>query len=424
MKNWTSRVFLAAVVCLGLSACEGDSRPFSEAVEVRAGNLVGVVVTPPANSPAEIFLNIDQRLQFGLQGMTAAGALVPLDSTDRDWQVSDSSVATISADGQLRALSNDPVDIFVKFGGLTSAPFSVTVDNRDLQSISLISGAGSVERCRPQDYFATGIFEGGSTRTLDDVRWTLPGTELADAGVLTNPDGTATLTALNLSALSLTATSDGQSLSLPVEVADTLRTLEITPNPAGLDVGATLSMVATAGYVTGTENEDEPDILGTRVVINEQVNWAIDSGELFARVSNTAGTRGQVTGVAAGAASVSASCGALGSVRTLIVSDVSSTSSSSGLSFNVGSPYNLPLSQTNGFRFLVSTGSSYDAANDITQQVTWTFTNQETTANPISLIRTGSEAGRVTPVRIGTAVITATDDDGRAISLTVEVIDS
>jgi len=422
--NCITRLLLVAALCVGISACEGDSRPFSEAVEVRAGNLTGVVVMPPANSVEDIFLNIDQRLQFGLQGLTAGGALVPLDTTDRDWRVSDNAKASVSADGQLRALSNGPVDVFVEFGGLTSAPFRVTVDDRELQSITAISGAGSVERCIPQEYFATGFFEGDTTRILDDVRWTLPGTEQNDARVLTHANGTGTLTALNVGALSLTATSGNQTLSQPVEVADTLRTLVITPNPAGVDVGATLAMVASASYRTGAEDEDEPDVLGTTVVINEQVDWVVETGELSATVSNVTGSRGQVTGVSGGAASVSAGCGTVRDVRTIIVSDVSTTSSSSELSFNVGSPYNLPRSQTNGFRLRVSTGSSYTSANDISQEVTWTFTNQETTANPITLVRTGSNAGLITPVSLGTAIVTVTDEDGEVITLTVEVIDS
>ncbi len=424
--NWTSRTVCVSSLCLLLSACDGDSRPFAEAVEVRVNNLNGIVVTPPANSVADIFLNVDQLLQFSLDGLAANGARVPLESSERDWRVSDSSVATISSDGLLRAINDGIVDVSVNLGGLTSSLFRVTVDTQLLLSINAINGVASVERCRPQDYFATGIFADGSTRNLDGVSWTLPGSDLSDARVQANANGTATLTALNVSLLDLTATLGQATLGQSVVVSDTLRTLTVTPSPAGVDVGDTLAMVATGGYGAAATGGPTPPPVTTQVIISEQVDWSIvdTDGEAAATVSNTEGSRGQVTGVTAGTANVTASCGLATDTRTIVVSDTSDPDSSDILSFNVGSPFNLSLDDLDGFSLRVSTGSSFATDNEITDEVTWSFSNLENTASPIGLVLTGVNAGLVTPLRLGTATVTATDDDGASITITIEVVGS
>ncbi len=419
------RFLQAASLCLLLSACDGDSRPFSEAVEVRAANLTSIEIAPPINSLPEIILNPGQRLQMGITGVSASGQRITLESSDRDWRVSDPSVAVIDGSGQLRALADGPVSVFLELGGLVAQAFPVEVDNQTLVSISVISGEASVERCRPEDYFATGIFTDGRPRLLDDVTWSLPAVANADGRVFNNPDGTATLTALNVSMLSLTATSAAVTQSLAVEVSDTLRSLVITPNPASVNVGEELDLVATGQYASSAPVEGQPDPSVNQVVITEQVTWDVVSGESAASISNADGSRGQVSGVAAGTATVNASCGNLfAEPRTITVSASSDSDDSDALTFNVASPFTLPRTQSNGFRLRVSTGTIYDEDNDVSEDVTWTFTSLETTTNPITLVQSGEDAGLIRPLAEGSATVTATTSDGVTNTITVRVSNS
>ena len=82
-----------------LGACDGDTRPFTEAVEIRTLNLESLSVTTPENTVTPLYLNVNQGMQLGVSGQTFDGDTVALSSGDRTWSVSDTSVASISAIG-------------------------------------------------------------------------------------------------------------------------------------------------------------------------------------------------------------------------------------------------------------------------------------------------------------------------------------
>lgn len=64
---------LVLIMATLVAACEGDSRPFSEAVEIRSLNIRSINVIPPENAGEQIFLNRNERLQFSLQGINGVG---------------------------------------------------------------------------------------------------------------------------------------------------------------------------------------------------------------------------------------------------------------------------------------------------------------------------------------------------------------
>ena len=101
-----SNYVIATLVAMVLVGCDGEARPFEEAVEVRTENLTSIAVVPPAISLDELIMNFGETAQFGVQGTSVIGQTVALSGSDRDWQVTDESVASINDEGQLVAMAN------------------------------------------------------------------------------------------------------------------------------------------------------------------------------------------------------------------------------------------------------------------------------------------------------------------------------
>lgn len=423
MKN---RRYPVLLLCLGLSllsACDGDSQPFTEAVEVRSLNLVSVAVVPPLGSVNDIYLNIGQPLQLRLEGRNVNGAAVSLTAGGRSWAVSNTDIATIDSNGLLRARANGEVSVSVQLGGLVSEPFPVVVSDATLTAIQAITGPDSLDPCRPGEYYATGLFSDDTVRSLSNAAWALANTDGANGRVVATDAGSASLTGLNASSLTLTAIAGVIRESIAVEVKDSLQTLRITPSPAGVDIDDTLELLATGTYLIDGSAAN-PSAALRQFNVTDAVDWAIVTGTDYATVSNLQTNKGIVTGVADGSALARASCGNVADDQVIVVSDPSSTSTDSSdvLTFNVSSPYILQRSNTAGFRLQVSTGDSYLAENDVSDSVVWSLDSQVTTTAPISLLETGVNAGLIRPNAEGTSVVTATlISTGAEASITVQV---
>ena len=415
------------VMCISsflLAGCDGNSQPFEEAVEVRNLQITALSVTPPANSQPTIFLNTNDRMQFGIQGLSANGTNLVLSGTGRRWSVSDSSIAGIDANGLLTAHANGNVSVFVSVGDLVSSPFTLTVSNATLTAIESIEGETSIERCLPQNYLALGRFSDLSLRNLNTVTWSIDDT--VNARIVTNPDATVTLTGLNSGApLSLRA-AVGAIVATPasVTILDTLSELSISPRLARVDVDESQAFTATGTYNDQPATETMAAI-GTRIiVISESVDWRITSGESNATVSNVSPTKVVLTGVASGNAVLSVSCGDLAKVQTVYIGATDSDDSDQ-LSFNTDDPLVILRSDTAGFRLRVSTGSSFSSANEVTEvddNVIWNVSHSNSSTPTITLVETGVNAGLVRPLAFGTleATVTATYNN-QTISIRISV---
>ena len=178
----------AALVAMVLVGCEGDARPFEEAVEVRTENLTSISVVPPAISVDKLVMNIGESVQFGVQGTTVSGPTLTLDASDRNWQVTDESAASINDSGRLVAKADGEVGVFLSIGGLVAEAYNLTVSDQPLTGIREIIGEPIIERCLPSDYQATGEFLDGTIRDLIGVNWTLTPAGTDIARTLNNPD--------------------------------------------------------------------------------------------------------------------------------------------------------------------------------------------------------------------------------------------
>lgn len=188
-----------------------------------------------------------------------------------------------------------------------------------------------------------------------------------------------------LLALSLLASTgcnlviDPDGVEPPVPAA-TVTALAVTPATSSVGVGGTIQLTATATYSDGA-------ILD----VTQQATWSVVPAA-FATVSDAAGTKGLVTAVAAGAATVSASFGGLSQSASVNVKAVSTVSVT-------GAPGSLPRGAT---RQLTATANFTDSTSeDVSATATWS-SNDDT-------IATVSATGLVTATgSTGTATITAT----------------
>lgn len=416
--NLVSAVLLALV----LGGCDGDARPFEEAVEVRTENLNSIAVVPPALSVDKLVMNIGESAQFGVQATSVMGQTVALSASDRFWQVTDDSRATIDADGRLVAKADGPVGVFISIGGLVSETYDLKVSDSTLVSIQNIVGEPIIERCLPEDYQATGLYEDTSIRDLVGVDWSLAAGDADNARRQNNPDTTVTVTGLNAGAVTLTAALDGLSTSLPIEISDSLTSLEISPASGRVEVDGVATFVAFAEFADATPDAGSTDTTTTTRTENvtASVDWQIASGSDYASVTNTQDSRGVVTGLASGSATLLASCGNF--PATPVVVTVNNRSNvTDQLSFLQTSPISLVAG--NASRTLsVSTGSTYSSANGLdNDDLTWELSADDVSNPAVSLVDNGVNAGRITPLVIGGATITVTDSDGATGSIRVEV---
>lgn len=422
MKNLTTLVYkrfllVAAAAALALlTGCDGESRPFTEAAEVQSLQLRGLNPLPPAGSLDTIYLNPGERLQLGLEGVTESGTTVTVDSSDRKWASTDAQVLVVDSNGLVTAVADGTAQAFVVLGGIASTGFTINVSTATLAAINPIQGNSVVERCIPQNYTATGNFSDGTNRQLQGVSWTA-NDESVDV-VFNDADG-GTVTAIDTGAFQITATLDGVSATSALTVADSLRDIEVGPITGTVGVSATRSYEATGTYDVIDEQGAAVVPAATRnVLITDAVQWSVTAGTGNASIGNASSNKGIVTGLSAGTATIAASCGV--DSDPLSITIVDNSSDSDNLSFNFNGSV-LTLSGAQEFRLSVSTGTSYNSANDVTQDVIWSDNHTGPLTPPIALpLVAQNDVVVIRANATGTIIISATLD-GATAQLTVNV---
>jgi len=434
MKVTLSNACFTASLLLGaflLSACEGDSNPFEESVEVETLGLTGLVIKPPANAQAEIFINPGQSMQLTLMGNSSVGNNVELSGAGRNWSSSNPSALNVSENGVVTGVSTSTelatAQVSVLIGGIRAAPFQISVRNADLVAINEIAGSATLRRCVPDDFYATGEFSDGTTRTLYDASFTLPSD--SGAALLESAPATARVNATRVTSdLTLTArVGDTASLGRQLAVLNTLAAITITPDPTSVDEDESKAFVATGTYTANGEIE-EPDTTGAAepppspggssndgTIITETVEWKVTSGTEFASVSNDGANSGQLLGISEGTAVLQASCGdKQSSLVNVVINDVTA-SDSDQLSFDIDRSDNVLIIGVNETEQLeVSRGSEFNEDDLVTDEVSFAFFNLD--GNTVEVIdQTAILTGGVRGLQAGGRVrVTATllDSDG------------
>jgi hypothetical protein len=271
------------------------------------------------------------------------------------WQSSAPAVASISTAGgtrgQMKSLSAGTATITASYGGL-SGTASVAVTSAKLVSIQLSPAAPTVAKGVPVRFTATAIFDDNTTQDATaGATWVSSApavAQVSDAG------GTKGLTTtLSAGTATITANWMGTSGSTTITVSGaTLSTIQVTPFSPKLPVGFITQFIATGIFSDSTTL----DLTGL-------ATWS-SSAPGTAAVSDSGGTKGRVTPLAAGGAKITATYqGVTGS------DDV--TVSAATLTAIKVTPATATVS-VQGLQQFTATGSFSDGSSlDVTNYVTW-----------------------------------------------------
>ena len=440
-RIYRTRALILLVAALVVT-CDGESRPFQEAVEVQSLELTSIAISRPfIEQQADFVINPDQSAQLTVSGTTATQAAVSLSADDRRWLSTNPAAVSVNDNGVITGLSDGSADILLTIGGIESGALPVTVRNQTLEAIELIQPVvgDTLERCLPGEFFAVGRFvdpdqNQTQTQTLRPLFNATFSTDEASGAVVTATDrSTVLVNATSLDAVALTAAAEGVAgFTGQLTVLNTLLSIAVLPSLAAVDVDDTLAFTATGTY-TAEEIAPEEPIVGEPVPlppvggreenITENVVWEVISGTDNASVSNESGSRGQLTGASAGTATLEASCGATAIEQSVTINAVVS-SSTDDLSFNEESQ---EIDVGEQLFLEVSLGSSFDEDDVIdNDDIQYSITNLGNTATPITVTSFGVVTGNI-PGGIARITATFVDEDDLDVvleeSITIEVSD-
>jgi hypothetical protein len=198
--------------------------------------------------------------------------------------------------------SGDPLflgaaPVLARRGEVTAAPVTlIPIPHLAVGTVPPITAIGETERINAAVIFATGDTIPGYTITFTSSN-----------PAVANVDASGRVTARREGRIDVTVRAEGADFELeetvPVTVAATVSSIEITPSPATVDVGATVQLSATA---RDRRNN----------ALDRSFNWSSSATNIASVDDNT----GRVTGVSAGMATITArSSGASSSVSVTVV---------------------------------------------------------------------------------------------------------
>ncbi len=399
----TAALGAGLALVLLISACTGDERPFTEAAEAAENDVgrINVSVIPGTLTPVSVA--VGGQVQLGITAFSTAGVQIELEAEDRNWSVSDTSVAAIDRDGLLTGRADGMVDVNFAFGGLQATSLQVIVSSAALDGITRIVGDTALDVCLGANYAAVGSV-GGLERALSDVTWNLEASNVGELiSPVANPGGIFFIPTVS-GTRSLTARTDAFSQTLDVSVADSLTELTFPEGTRAVAEGETIQLTASGTFVR--------DGVETRRAVTNFVQWEVIDGTGSATISSEGFDRGVLTAGEAGTVSVEASCaGFRATGQVVLITSNDEGDLDDGLSFEQGESQTIALTG-GGLQLAVSTGSSYDEDDDVSDDVDWSSRN--------SSIVVVDSSGFITPINPGTTTIEVElDGETETISITV-----
>ena len=285
------------------------------------------------------------------------------------WSSSDSTVATVSARGQVTAVSGGSTMITATSGSVNGrASITVTLPASRIEvepSSAKLTSVGATEQLTATVYDANNDVIGGAS-----VAWTSSDTSVATV------DTDGLVTAESSGSTTITATSGGKSGRASITVALPASRIAITPPSATLtSVGATRQLTAT---VYDANND---------AISGASVSWTSGDSTVATVTMN-----GLVTAVRRGSARITATSGGVNGSASITVALPASR-------IEIDPP-SATLTSVGATRQLTAT--VYDANNDAISGASVSWTSGDSTVATVTM------NGLVTAVRRGSARITAT----------------
>jgi uncharacterized protein YjdB len=225
----------------------------------------------------------------------------------------------------------------------------------------------------------TAVYSDGSTKDVSSLA-TVTSSALGYVTVSGN-----ILTGVHPGTATITATYQGKTATATVTVLDaTLQSISIQ-TVAPVPIGLTVNLIATGVFSDGSKQD-----------VTSQATWSSSSTSI-ASVGNTGSSKGQVTGLAAGSVTVTATMQTIsGTVQVSVVAKKITS---------IAITPTQPLLQRGVTRpFLATALYDDNSTGDVTQQATWSSGD----ASILTVVATGANAGLATAVAAGQTTITAT----------------
>jgi uncharacterized protein YjdB len=342
---------------------------------------VTVTVVPVASvsvSPAAATVLVGQTVQLTATPKDANGS--PLTGRVVSWASSAPGVAAVSATGVVTSVSAGSATITATSEG-KSGTAAITASIVPVASVTVSPASTSLFVGQTAQLAVTTKDSAGNVLTGRTITWSSSSTTIATVSA------TGLVTAKAAGSATITATSEGKNGTAAVSVTVVpVASVGVSPASSSISIGGTAQLAATPKDSAG-------NALTGRVV-----TWA-SSAPAVATVSAS----GLVTGVAAGAATITATSeGQSGTATISVTAPVASvTVSPASTSLFVGQTAQLAV-------------TTKDSAGNVLTGRTITWASSNTT------IATVSAAGLVTAKAAGSATITATSE-GKSGTATVTV---
>ena len=390
--KWITAIsFYAAVIssCSPVSKITTTVRSKPAAATSTSGPHADVKLTSISLSANTVTPYINQSITVTAKGTYSDQSSKDL-TGDVSWSVSSPHLKLSSTPGLMTANAEGSVTVTASYQDV-SGKIVLDVGNGDLVSIVVVPGTGPNRMGVTQAFTALGIFKSGAIADITStVTWSSNNAAVASVDSTTNlgvtsyvAAGTTTITA------SKGGVSGGKSYTVDTP---TLTSISISPSTLLLAAGYTTAVSATGVYSDGA-----------RIDLTSSATWS--SGTTAAStVNNTYGSKGFVSGIAAGSSTLTATV--LGITGTSVVNTTAATLSSMTIT-----PSTLTLAQGTTSTLHVD-GTFSDASKlDLSPSSSW-----DSSTSSVSVNNVGTNKGLITAVQNGTATIHATQNAVSATS--------
>ncbi len=353
----------------------------STKLTVSAATVVSISINPAVRSVpvGTVFNYTAQAIYSDGTSKDVTAAATWLSTSTITAQVSNA----IGSKGRATALAAGTTTIQATYSGVTGTA-SLTVTSATLVSVQVTPFTASVASGTPIQYRADAIYSDGTSGDVTGAAtWlsTVPSVaNVSDAG-----GSKGRVTTIKAGTTTLRATYKGTSGEATLTVTSaTLTNVQITPFKPTIPVGYGIRLTATGIYSDGTKAD-----------LTELATWTSGTTSVAA-VSDAAGSKGRVSTLSAGSATISATWA--GVVGTDVVTVSSATLSSISVTPN---PADVAVS---GSTSLSALGTFSDGSTlDVTDRVTWS--SSDTKVADVS--NAGDTTGVVFGFAPGTVTITA-----------------
>jgi len=348
---------LLVFLLLGVSLFVGCGGSSGGSTPPPTVTLVSIQVTPAAPSIAP-----GSTQQFKATGTYSDGTTKDL-TASANWLSATQSVATINVSGLATGVAAGTSSISATSGTIVGTT-TLTVIN-PLVSIAVTPATSSIAPGATQQFIATGTYADHSTQIItSSVTWSASvGATITTGGLATGvtPNTTSTIMAAQ-------GTISGTAV---LTITNPLVSIAVTPLTASIAATFTQQFTATGTYADGSTN-----------VITSTVTWA-STAPAIATISNSQGTQGLATGVAAGTTSITAT---LGSVTSPPAALTVTTATLVSIAVTPATPAIILQTQQ---QFTATGTFSDNTTLNITNTVTWSSSNTTKISITVSGLATG-----------------------------------